>query len=320
MKLLSTETELAAIKTICSRSTASSWLFSGVDASYFYFDPCVEAYDRIVSLVKAKGSIPSYLDVCSDPAISEDNRKILLANKYRAVTNKERAAGMLRTLSSYRKVRILYDGAERTIKALQGEKISIDEILEKNTALLSSARSTNNLNRELLHFGKGNNSTAMVKKLLSNIAPEVVPTGFEGHDRKNGGFFPGSLVVIGATTGGGKCIVGDSLILCHVNGVVVHVEIKTLWETQTGVDEEYKGGTRRTLDMPILVCRHDLSTALATHMYRTKGTTIRVTLEDGRYIEGKPEHMIKCQTSVGTIFKRLDQLSELDDIITTTFG
>jgi len=313
MKLVSPNTELKVIRTICSGDDKwANMTFARVDESYFYYDPCQEAYNRINSVVRATGEIPSYSELCNDPAISEESRAILTANEQKAARSHKSFTGIVENLSTYRKARLLYETAEKTIKAMRAEKLSIEEILDHNTTALAQARAANSVNEEIFHFGKGNNSTGLVKRLLSNEAPPVIPTGFEVFDKENGGFFRGSLVTIGASTGGGKCLVGSSLVTCANN---VKVPIEDLWSWSTGLEVAYKGGIRKDLLTPFHIMKHDGSTAEVTCMYKTSGETLKLTFEDGRVLEGLPEHKVKCQTATGYVFKRLDELTLDDDIV-----
>jgi len=213
MKLLSVELELKTILSICqSPDSLASILLGRVSDEHFFYEPTRAAYRRLSSLVRTKGTIPDYSEICADPVIPEDNRQILLASKQREAQSKEKLDSMVSALEKYRKLRLLFHNAEKTIEALTEKKLDLDIILEKNSRALMRARSTGS-EHHLLHFGRENNSSRVVKALLSNDRAPLVPTGFRTFDKRNGGIFQGSLMTIASTTGGGKTTLAGQLLI-----------------------------------------------------------------------------------------------------------
>ena len=213
MKLLSIELELKTIISICrSPNTLAITLLGMVSAEHFYYEPVISAYHRIMSLIKNSGDIPDYIEIQSDPVLQEEHRKILIANTEKPATQKEQITSMVRSLEKYRKMRILFRNSENTIKALTSSQLDLDTILDKNSRALMQARSTGT-SHSLVHFGRGNNSSSIVKRLLSNENPPLIPTGFKTFDKRNGGIYLGSLFVVAATTGGGKTTLAGQLLV-----------------------------------------------------------------------------------------------------------
>lgn len=212
MKLLNVTLELKAIRTICSRSPRiSGTMLASVDSSFFYYDATNEAFNRIQSLVRASGEIPTYEEICVDPVISENHRQILAKKKKKPAKDKSSVVRLSSKLDSYRKLRGLYFNAEYTLKQLKNDKIDPYKLLEKNTDNLSRIRTKLSSN-ELTHVGTGNNSSSLVKDYLDDKKPNLIPTGFEAFDNKNGGL-PVGLTTIASTSGGGKSTLGNQLLI-----------------------------------------------------------------------------------------------------------
>lgn len=245
MKLLSTPLEMRAIKTICSsKSKIAGLALSRLDESHFHYGPTKEAFIRIHSIVRASGKIPNYQEICSDPALEEDSRKSLRANEQHKIKYDKDLSSLFRGLDKYRKLRGLYFTSEQILKALKSSKIEVEDVLDTTSHNISNIRSKIELQKDIFHLGRNNNTVPLIKKMLDGSPPEIVPTGFEAFDRKNGGFFPGSLVVIASTSGGGKSALGNQMLinmsLLGYDTVIVPLEM-TEEETVARIAAERSG-------------------------------------------------------------------------------
>ncbi|QJT71040.1 DNA helicase [Vibrio phage vB_VcorM_GR11A] len=188
-----------------------SRLLGSIDPSFFFDEANSEAMNRIMSMLRSKGEIPKLVDLCSDPTLSEDVRDELADYKKKPIKDVQSVDSVLDTLVKFRRSRLLFENAERTIEMMQGDALDVDDILEQNSEIISQARATSVVTKEVLKIGKGSNSKKMLKKLLDNKKPDVIPTGFDAFDEINGGLFPGSLFVVAATSGGGKSTMAGQL-------------------------------------------------------------------------------------------------------------
>lgn len=205
MKLFDAKLEHFLIKSICeSDKRYQNKLLSMVSKDHFYHDPTKEAIDRILSLVRGSGDIPTYAEICSDPVISESNRKMLRKYEGEPLADEKKLRKAIKVLHQYYQGRKLYFLSEDINKTLQSEKVDIDKLLEKVSYDVGNARVRGDQSNQIFHFGKGNNSAEIVKRLLYGDRPKLVPTGFKAFDEKNGGISYGSLFVLGGSTGGGK--------------------------------------------------------------------------------------------------------------------
>lgn len=212
MKLLSILAENQALVSICrSPSAISSKILASISAESFHYPPARAAYNQLVKILRAEGEIPSWHTLCSSPELPETIRKILKAVSVDALENVGKVASLVSTLEKYRKLRILLNAGRLILDSLEQESVKLDTLLDNATELLGRARS-GNVKRTLFHLGKGNNSTQLLKRVLNAEKPPFIPTGFMAHDERNGGFLRGSLVLIGADSGGGKSSLAINLL------------------------------------------------------------------------------------------------------------
>lgn len=213
MKLLSVPYELKALATLTSgNSKVAGRLLAMTDPAHFHYEPVAEAYHRVRSLVKTSGEIPSYQELCVDPVISEENRKLLSKNQEKWIKKPEDLPRLMTVLTKYKKMRGLYFLSEEIDKQLTGEKLDIDVVVEDTANRLTALRTRIDIDNAFVHMGKGNNCTALIKEVLSTEKGHYVPTGFRVFDDRNGGFLLGGLVTLGATSGGGKSALGQQLL------------------------------------------------------------------------------------------------------------
>lgn len=212
MLLYDRKTELKTLATLCDgRPKVKSKLLSSVDESFFHSEAALEAFKRFQSVLRKKGATPSYEDLCSDPTISEESREELIEHRCVPVKTEERLSLLLDNLSQYRRARILFNIADTTFKVMNDDKVDIEGLMDYISSEIYTARAKTSVSKDLLKFGRGSNSKRVIDDLLSNKKANIVPTGFNNFDERNGGFFDGSLVLIAATSGGGKSTLAGQL-------------------------------------------------------------------------------------------------------------
>lgn len=219
MELCNDRLEFSVIKTICEgKKLIATSVIAKCRADSFYNDAAAAAYRRILAVAKTTSEFPSWEEICSDPVIKESHRKELVCSEPKLATDKIKASKLVFALDRYRKLRNLYLMCESGIESLSKDSVDIDEVLETSSETLMNLRTNaRDLDNQLIHFGKGNNSSGLVKSRLNNTNPNVVPTGFRDYDDMNGGFTYGSLVTIAATTGGGKTAVAGIQLLINMS-------------------------------------------------------------------------------------------------------
>lgn len=283
-------------------------LFSSVDETYFYSPESIELYHSMRRHMKRDGEAPSYRLLIEDPEVSEEARSHLRDSVPTIQTTVD-AAKAVRVLNKYRQARGLFNLAANIDARLKNTRLDVDGLLEETAQGLSNVRMKKSSQDAFLHFGRNNNSNAMVKSILyEDNSDETIPTGIKAFDSVAGGFARGALVTIGANSGGGKCLVGDTPITL-ADGTTK--SLCELWEQGVGgnVPVVHEGDIVaywRKLDIPVQTYE---GPHLAEKVFKTKGKTIKIEFEDGTVIEGLAEH--KLMVRIGTTDYAWKMLSEL---------
>lgn len=214
MKLANSKLELQAIRTICSRDQrVANTMLASLSEDFFFHGPARAALTSILKSVKADGSIPTFDAVCSDPMLDEKTRRLLKATESKPLRDIESVKSTVKALDNFRKLRGLYALAERIYDNIESDATDLDKLIDDTQSDLTTVRSRIDAARTLQRTGIQNNTSELVKRLLSPEEKPIIPTGFEPFDEKNGGFLRGSLVLLGADTGGGKSAVANQLAL-----------------------------------------------------------------------------------------------------------
>lgn len=218
MKLLSLLSEKKALKGICSdNDKVSSQLLGVLREEHFHSGACKEAFKRVLNVVRKKGEVPDFGDLCTDPALSENTRKVLtqeLNNKKSKIPkDKPAAKQLIQTLDQYRKMRGLYFNAKEVLEKLDGDKVDVDEMIDSSADIITGLRSSAGTTAKVYHYGVGNNMDKLIKRILYGEQAAFVPTGYRAWDDVNGGILRGSFMVMSATTGGGKSTVANQTLM-----------------------------------------------------------------------------------------------------------
>lgn len=213
-KLTSPRAELAVLRGMCHRDRKiAGALLSQVDESYFYHEESVELYQAIRKHMTDTGVAPTYRLLIEDPKLSDDARQHMRESTV-TISNMEEARKATAILNSYRQARALYDMAASINDKMKASKVDIDKLLEDAATSINVARSKKSTQDAFLHFGRNNNSNSMVKSILYDDNSEsVIPTGITAYDTVSGGWARGSLVTIGANSGGGKSTLANAVAI-----------------------------------------------------------------------------------------------------------
>jgi hypothetical protein len=205
-KLFSAPMEAVSLKSLCSSDLKiSGALLSKLDESFYHTEEGGECYGRIRSHFLKKGEPPSYKMLCQDVGLSEDAREFLRSASGVA-KNVAQIDQLVGSLNEYRQTRLYYKLAKRLIKHLEMPKINPDELSELCSGIISKIQLRRTAAADIIHIGKDSNVREALEEILYGEANDnCIPTGFKTFDSVNGGFFRGSLVTIGGTSGGGKC-------------------------------------------------------------------------------------------------------------------
>lgn len=209
-KIASPRAELAVLRGMChKKKEIAGTLLGAVDESFFYSPEGTEVFTAVRKLILSSGASPNYKMLLEDPTLSKEARSFLRDSEA-SIQSVEEAKRAVRMLNKYRQTRGLYDIALSIDKAMQSSKIDVDDLLEECSKKLSAARASKSRKDAFLHFGLNNNSNEFVKDLIfGDHSEDLIPSCIEAFDRESGGFLRGSLVVVGASSGGGKSLLAN---------------------------------------------------------------------------------------------------------------
>ena len=249
MKLFSQATEARALQAITSVSKsinqrlsdgqqdAAGFLLASLDASHFHYDPCLAAYTRLMQIAKKRSETVSFADLLEDPTIDESYREILAAfPKKKKKINMEMATSVLNTLEKYRKVRSLYAAAKHIIESVKQPKVDVDKLMDEAAGYIADARVQSTVRDSIHIVGYEANADDLVDRVLSVDAENYLKTGFSEFDDKSGGLPTEGVLLLAATTSGGKSALRMNLMnniftLNQVSVATVSLEQNEVKET-----------------------------------------------------------------------------------------
>jgi len=210
-KTFSTKAELHAIVSICdSTDAARARLLAALNPKHFAGPETNELFVRVSGLVARNQAVPKLHALRLDPALS-DNARDLLDAPHTPCKSEEDANALVDQLELYRKLRVIYNGTRDIIDTMrEASPETVDKALAMGERMLLDARAQYD-DIELVTAGAGENATPVVDRVLDQAKPDRIITGFKQFDEASGGFARTDLVLIAATTGGGKSVMANQL-------------------------------------------------------------------------------------------------------------
>ncbi len=240
MQLFSPTAELRAILTITAKhipeSKRSTWL-GKMNKDMFHNPVTKRAFERIDKIAKKRFKIISFKGLLEDPSLDEDLRDMLSTTKEKPCSKASQVNETIETLRHYRKIRIVYEVAMQALQQMEKPSIDIDALLSKVAGEIGKAQSNAADEEFFLHFGANDTGDEVLNKILNGETVPRLKTGFKEYDEKNGGFPDNGVVIIAATTSGGKSTVAMNICrhMYSVNNLStfrVTLEMQELQETQ----------------------------------------------------------------------------------------
>jgi len=212
-KTTSIDSELRGICSICDGDDAiKARLLSVLQPQHFACEETAEIFTRIMGLAKNSKQIPKVLTLRNDPTLSQGAQDVL-GSEIEVCAGVDDAEALVDQLELYRKLRVIY---ENTVKITDSIKDTSTESVESALAaaerMILQARS-NYQESQLITSGAGSNAEPIVEKVLSQAKPDRILTGFTQFDEASGGWARKDLVLIAATTGGGKSVMAEQLAI-----------------------------------------------------------------------------------------------------------
>ena len=309
------ELELKALKTILTpTSEYSQKLFSACPESCFYHRISKTLYGRLSQIAKSESmSLPSLEFLISDAQIPKDIRETVTRAFADAVTVESQGdyEYVVKHLNDYARARTIYGATQTTGAAiLETDPSQIDKITASLYSKLAEVEQKEE-HFELV-FGAGYTpETASIyhTTMFGEMDSSFIKTGFREFDEKTGGHRRSNLVVVGANSGGGKCIDFNSLVPTSKG-------IKRIGELFETVSEPTKLGW-----VPLEIGIKTRSGIRVTDgIFHSRGQTIRVITDYGDSLIGLPEHkVLRADPDGNLIYTSLGDL-KMGDYIAKSCG
>lgn len=216
MQLYSQDMEMRCIVTLTNSKipeTVRSTLLGKLNKEYFHYPPCAAAFNRIDVIARKRFEIVDFSDLMEDPALEEDFRDILRDTDMKSCKNKKAIERMVGQLDEYRKIRIVYETANSALEKIEGDSVDINGLLDTIADRLTKARRDINEEDQFVVIGKNNNADDLVHNVLNKVVDQMIKTGFTKYDTRNGGLPDEGVMIIAATTSGGKSTVLMNLLV-----------------------------------------------------------------------------------------------------------
>lgn len=232
MELYNLNLELRALRSLADEETDASRrlaLLGRLNVKHFSNDMTRSAYKRLQRLAKNDGSLPDWGAFVNDPRLTEDVREFLRESTDDVKTCRPaRYKRLVEDLGVFSHRRGLNSIAKLISQRLQEEES--DELDEASIhAEIAGALAGLGHNAvedvKVYSMGKsGKSALKFVDKVIASPSERMLKTGFDEYDQVNGGFPTSGVVILAATTSGGKSAVsmnlGDNLAL--LNGISVN--------------------------------------------------------------------------------------------------
>ena len=205
------ESELRAVASICDGSeVVRATLQAALTEHHFAGEETSELYVRLGSLGHQNRPIPNVKTLRLDPALTENARDMLDA-RTEPVASVDDANALVDQLEQYRKLRVIYEGARDVVDSIrEPSPKAIQKAIDALEGVIMGARSQYEA-AALVTAGRGENAEDVVARVLDQTKPDRIITGFKQFDDASGGFARKDLVLVAATTGGGKSVMANQL-------------------------------------------------------------------------------------------------------------
>jgi len=180
---------------------------------HFGYEEAKEVFERIALLAKTGKPIPPMKVLKQDPALSENSKQFITNDGVELCEDETEARSLIDQLEQFRKLRVIYKGTRSVVENLQeANSESIGLALGELERVIVQARSDYE-ETGIVTSGEGSNAKPVVDRVLSLDIPDRILTGFTKFDRLSGGFARKDLVLVAATTGGGKSVMAEQLAI-----------------------------------------------------------------------------------------------------------
>lgn len=204
------------IRTLVDSPIDERWRFSvlgKLSEDHFHLEPARMAIARIRKLSSESQALPSWEDLLCDPVLDDDIRQTLKDEKPKKYKTYKKMESCYKNLEKYRQIRQLFFSCKDTILALSDKSIDIDSVVSNHADQLTKVYSMDSdIEEQTLTLGDDTDGIDdYVDQVLNSPAEKMLKTGFAQHDKINGGLPTSGVMIMAATTSGGKSVTSMNL-------------------------------------------------------------------------------------------------------------
>lgn len=214
MKLKDDRLEICAIKSMLSgKAEIGHLLLGSLNEDHFFYEPAKAAFHRTLTLFRRSGKLISFSELLSDPALDEDYREDLREYDWVVCKSVDRVKILIEQLNKYRSMRHLYYMSKHIVDSLNKNAVDLDLLHVDIANRLTEAKVGGSIDKHVRTLGKNGNAINLAKTVLNSPAALTYKTGFHEFDQKDGGLPAVGVLLIAATTSGGKSVALMNLLL-----------------------------------------------------------------------------------------------------------
>jgi replicative DNA helicase len=317
------ELELKALKTILTPT--SEWatkVYSACKPELFHHGITKSIFNRLKSLMDKADSfdLPTLDFILSDSKLTPDVKQNLRESFYGSDGNPPVATVqsqgdydiLVKGLSSLAKTRAIYQATHKAANELLDSQ-EPTEIVKQITSTLGDSLfkfdSDDDMTNEI-RMGTGYNQSAedSFSRIINGSFDQLrIKTGFKEFDEKTGGWHKTNLVIIGGSSGGGKCKEYQGLIPTNL-GILQIGDIHKWFSDSAGW---------QSIPLGILKVYTREGIRDVNGIFKGEGVTLKVTTEWGDEFDALGEHKLYCYDTERNVFgyKQLDQMQVSDWVL-----
>lgn len=241
MDLASFSQEVRALQSLTDSSISYQRrmaLLGRLTEGHFSTDVTRSAF-KLVRRYSNTGELPEWDDLVEDPKLAEDAKDTLRDEDFKPIVAKAHRR-LVETLSKYKKRRDLKDIAAAIANGLkedESEEFDEDTLRQQAAGMLADVGAAAAQTR-IYGIGKGQHKSGIkfAQKVFESPAEQLYKTGFADYDSINGGFPTSGVILLAATTSGGKSALSMNLgyDIALLNGIdVQRVTLEMTAEQET---------------------------------------------------------------------------------------
>lgn len=207
MALFSSSQEMRCVATLLHQKipeSVRSSLLGKLDDTYFHYPPAKAVYERLNTVARKRFEMMNLQDLIEDPAVEEDFRDLVRESEAKPCTSKELIGRLVNSLDEYRKARFVYHASKEALEQLKSDSFNIEEVMDGLSDGLQHARKNIKEDQEIIRIGGKTNVREALDEALHDTKSDLIKCGFTVYDERNGGLPEEGVMILAATTSGGK--------------------------------------------------------------------------------------------------------------------